>query len=188
MFDGRRHTKLCHRWNMPGDAHELTFSCYKNRPFLSSERACQYLVDAIITSRKRHAFDLWAYVFMPNHVHLVIWPRQEEYSISGILKSIKQPVSRRVLEYLRREHPEGLKVLATGERDEPYRLWQKGGGYDRNITRRDALVNAIRYVHNNPTRRGLVETAAQWFYSSAADWQNLSSGPIAIDFETFPGG
>ncbi|NLZ05355.1 MAG: transposase [Phycisphaerae bacterium] len=186
MFDGQRCTKLCHRWNTPGHAHELTFTCYKNRPFLSSERACRYLVEAIVASRNKHAFDLWAYVFMPDHVHLVVWPRQEKYSISQILRSIKQPVSRRILEYLRRENREGLKILATGERDEPHRFWQKGGGYDRNITSVETLIKSIRYIHNNPARRGLVETAEAWHYSSAADWEGLRRGPIAIDFDTFP--
>jgi putative transposase len=123
---------------------------------------------------------------MPNHVHLVIHPRQEQYSIAQVLRSIKQPVSRRALEYLRRNNPDGLRLLATGHHDEPYRFWQKGGGYDRNITKVETLLESVRYIHNNPVRKGLAQTADEWHYSSAADWQNAGSGPIPIDFDSFP--
>ena len=186
MLEGEKYSRHCHRWNIRGHAHELTFSCYQNRPFLSRERTCTYLVDALVASRRKHNFDLWAYVFMPNHVHLVIHPREDGYSISGVLRSIKQPVARRAIEYLRRSNPAGLKCLATGEQNEPYRFWQKGGGHDRNITEVETLVQSIQYIHNNPVRNGLVQTADQWCYSSAADWLNSGSGPISIDVESFP--
>ena len=186
MLDGERYTKRCHRWDMAGHAHELTFTCYQYRQFLSKERTCGYLADAITSAKAQHGFDLWAYVFMPNHVHLIIHPRQDPYSIARILRSIKQPVSRRALEYLRRSNPEGLRLLATGQQDEPYQFWQKGGGYDRNITKIETLTEAVRYIHDNPVRKGLVETADQWCYSSAADWQSIRPGPIPIDFDTFP--
>ena len=88
--------------------------------------------------------------------------------------------------YLRSNNPAGLKALATGQRDRQYRFWQKGGGYDRNVTQVDTLVKAADYIHHNPVRKGLVETADQWYYSSAADWRQIRQGPIPIDFESFP--
>ncbi len=72
-----------------------------------------------MAAKAKHAFDLWAYVFMPDHVHLVIFPQRDPYSIAAILRSIKQPVSRRAIEYLKRQNPDGLALLATGEQDAP---------------------------------------------------------------------
>ena len=66
--------------NAPGHAHELTFSCYQRYPFLKAERTCLWLVDAIQAARVKHNFDLWAYVFMPEHVHLIVRPREPDYS------------------------------------------------------------------------------------------------------------
>jgi putative transposase len=145
------------------------------------------LVDAIKTAKQKHGFDLWAYVFMPDHVHLLICPRHEQYSISDILLSIKQPVARRAVEYLKRNNPAGLKYLATRQVKQLYHFWQKGGGYDRNITKVETLLESARYIHNNPVRKGLIRTADEWYYSSAADWENIRSGPIPIDFDSFPG-
>ena len=123
---------------------------------------------------------------MPDHVHLVIYPRDEDYSISRILLAIKQPVSRKAIRYLKRHEPDGLRLLATGQRSRPYHFWQKGGGYDRNITRVETLVETVRYIHNNPVRQGLVDVAQQWRYSSAGDWEGAGPGPLAIDRDSFP--
>jgi len=144
------------------------------------------LVDSINNARRRHDFDLWAYVFMPNHVHLIVCPRREYYSISSILQSIKQPAARRAIQYLKTGNPEGLRFLATGQQIRPYEFWQKGGGYDRNIVNVETLIEVVRYIHNNPVRKGLVETPDQWHYSSASEWDNNRAGPILIDRDTFP--
>jgi putative transposase len=86
------------------------------------ERFCRFLVDAIDAARSAHALDLWAYVFMPEHVHLVLYPTQEDYSISHLLQSIKQPVSRKALAFLREHRPSDLERLATGQRRQPYQF------------------------------------------------------------------
>ena len=82
--------------NTPGHAHELTFSCYHRFQFLKAERTCQWLADAINAARTKCNISLWAYVFMPDHVHLLIYPNEPDYNISAILKAIKQPVHRRL--------------------------------------------------------------------------------------------
>jgi len=186
MRDGERYSKRCRRWNTAGHAHALTFSCYRQQRLLLEERFCRFLVDAIDAARSAHAFDLWAYVFMPEHVHLVLYPTRDDYSIARILQSIKQPVSRKALAFLRQYSPNDLEHLATGQRRQAYQFWQKGGGYDRNITKAQTLIETVRYIHNNPVRRGLVPTAEQWRYSSAAQWDRIRAGPMTIDRDRFP--
>ena len=186
MENGELHHKRCHRYNFPGHAHELTFSCFRGRPFLSKDRTRSYLVNAIMAAKHKHAFDLWAYVIMPEHVHLLICPCGETYSIAAILRAIKQPVARQATIYLRERNPEGLAWMATGQAGMPYRFWQAGGGYDRNMTSVETIVNAAKYIHENPVRRGLVTHASEWVYSSARDWETGTSVLLPIDFDTFP--
>jgi len=69
--------------------HELTFSCYRNQKLLLSDRICQWLIGSIERAREKHHFSLWAFVFMPDHVYLLISPGDEEYNISNILKVLK---------------------------------------------------------------------------------------------------
>jgi putative transposase len=178
--------KKCRRLNAPGHAHELTFSCYRGQPLLCSQRARGYLAEAISRSRQKHSFHVWAYVLMPEHVHLLLWPTEQNYSISKMLLSIKQPVSRGIMSYLREHNPAGLRVLATGQRRTPYRFWLAGGGYDRNITSAETARKTVEYIHNNPVRRGLVAAPEEWVWSSAGDWAGRGPGKVVLDLDSFP--
>jgi len=156
MDTDRGPRKTRRRYNTPGDAHELTFSCYRKLPLLNSDKTKDYLIRAIHSARLKHHFHLWAYVIMPDHVHLLIWPVKEDYSISRILKTIKQSSARQATNYLRKCNPKGLEQLATNQRHDTYRFWQDGGGYDRNISSLETLRFMVDYIHDNPVRKQLV--------------------------------
>jgi len=97
MAQKRQHRR---NYNEPGHAHELTFSCYQGFKFLKAERTCEWLAEAIEDARADLNFDLWAYVFMPEHVHLIVRPRETEYDIADIRKAIKAPVGSKAIKYL----------------------------------------------------------------------------------------
>ena len=185
MQPSSKKTKHIH-YNNPGDPHGLTFACYKNRKFLNYNRTRMYFAEAVNRSSVRFNFDVWAYVIMPEHVHLLIYPKNEIYSISDILKSIKQPVARRTVNFLKIHKPEILRLLMTGEPQHPYRFWQHGGGYDRNIRNNSELMNLFDYIHYNPVRRGLVELPMEWYWSSARDWYLDEKGKIHVNKESIP--
>ena len=134
MIKGTRHRKLCKRWDAPWTAHFLTFSCFGRQPFLSGKRSPQWLIDAVEAARTRHPFDLWGYVIMPEHVHLLILPH-EGTLISRILYGIKKPVTTWALAFARKHAPyflpRMLDVQPNGR--QAHRFWQRGGGYDRNM-------------------------------------------------------
>ena len=168
-------------FNEPGHAHELTFSCYARHPFLRSERTCGWLAEAIEAARTKHQFELWAYVFMPEHVHLIVYPANSRYEMRRILAGIKSPVSRRAIDYLQSSNSAWLVKITRQRGTRTERLfWQSGGGYDRNITSGKTLLSMIEYLHLNPVRRGLVERAVDWKWSSAL-WFEHSTGPIPVD-------
>jgi putative transposase len=176
--------KLCRRWNIPGQGHELTFSCYRRQKLFISQRCCQWLAEGVQLAAERHEFDVWAYVIMPEHVHLLVWPRRAEYSIAAILKTLKQSVGRRAIGWLRRENATGLACLATGHDRPAYTFWQEGGGYDRNICTATALRQAVEYIHANPVRRGLVEHPGDWPWSSWRGWHLGEATTIALARES----
>jgi putative transposase len=175
--------KTCKRWNEPGHAHELTFSCFDGLPSLSHDRTRRWFVKAVDRARSRHAFDVWAYVIMPEHVHLLVRPRLREYDISTWLKAIKWPVAIQSKRYLERNAPEWLsKVTDVSRGGRSYvRFWQRGGGYDRNVANDRALGAMIEYIHANPVRRGLVSEPDQWEWSSAWWYMGQRDVPLLMD-------
>ena len=120
------------------------------------------------------------------HAHLLVCPRDEEYSISPFLESLKKSVARHAILHLRRDNPGGLKYLAMGQRNRPYRFWQAGGGHDRNLVTAKVIHWALAYIHNNPVRRNLVGNPADWPWSSAGDWMEHRQGPVTLDQHSFP--
>jgi putative transposase len=169
-----------------GDAHELTFSCYCRRPFLCKDRTRLYFLEALDRARKNSGFHLWAYVIMPEHVHLLVWHPEDNYSTAGFLKSVKQSVARRAIGYVRAHAPESLRLFDTGQQGCRYRFWENGPGYDRNVTKIATLSKMFDYIHENPVLRGLVDYPEDWYWSSARAWATGEDIPISIDREFFP--
>lgn len=118
---------------------------------------------------------------MPNHVHLLVHFGRREYDIAQVLQRIKWPVSRKALAYLRVNAPEWLPRLTTqrGQKTESH-FWQRGGGYDRNVTEPSTLEKMMEYIHMNPVRRGLAERATDWKWSSAR-WYSSGTCPLEMD-------
>jgi len=182
------HRKTCKRFNDPRHAHALTFSCFRRQAFLSKDRSRTWLIEAVDQARVKHCFHVWAYVLMPEHAHLLLWPTEPQYDISDILNSIKQSVAKRALIYVRREAPAFLSRMEDRQPNgrKHYRFWQRGGGYDRNVVEPTTVHEQIEYIHNNPVRRGLCERPEQWPWSSAADYAGVRAGPLKLNAESLP--
>ena len=183
-----RKKKTSQRYNIAGHAHALTFTCFQRRPFLGKDRCCNWLIEALARAREKHAFDLWAYCFMPDHAHILLWPTTTSYEVSDILNSVKQSVAKRALLFVRREAPGFLKHMEDRQPNGRtcYRFCQRGGGYDRNIFEPAAVYQQMEYFHANPVRRGLCACAEDWPWSSAADYAGVRTGPAPIQRESLP--
>ena len=181
------HRKTCRRFDHPGDAHFLTFSCFRRLPLLNRDRSRLWFLEALQLGREQSQFDLWAYVLMPEHVHLVLLPLKGTRE-ADILSTLKQSTSTRALNWLRQHAPEFLPNLldAQPNGDQHYRFWQRGGGYDRNLRSVRDIHEKIAYVHDNPVRRGLVPKATDWRWSSASAWMTGVDEPMAIDRASLP--
>ena len=175
------------RYEHFGHARALNFSCTRNLPLLRSERACCWIVDAVDHARAKHSFDLWAYVVMPTHVHLLVLPRSDT-RVSDVLSTIKQRVARTAVRWLRTHDPEWLsrmtRVESGGRR--VFRFWQRGGGYDRNLWSTRYVWEMIDYIHANPIEAGLCESPMSWRWSSARAFYTGEAVPLALDLESLP--
>jgi len=174
-----------------GEPHFLTFSCYQRLPLLSKDRSRLWFLEALEQARSNHGFHLWAWVIMPEHVHILLWPpfsmvspdpRSGRGRIRGILSSIKRPVGEKAIAYLRQHSPDFLERLTVTTSNRTYhRFWQPGSGYDENVSAPDALHAMANYVHYNPVKRGLVSRQEEWPWSSARNWIDRTDSPIRID-------
>ena len=177
------HRKRKRTYNDPGHAHFLTFSCVRRWPLLNKDRSRQWFVDALQSAREKLDFDIWAYVVMPEHAHVLIWPRQQDYKVGAILAAIKRPVSAQAKAYLMATgETEWLDRLTVSKGDRSvFRFWQPGGGFDENLWNEHSIENVIDYIDDNPRRRRLVMRATDWYWSSARWHAGERNGPLKTD-------
>jgi putative transposase len=168
-LDPWQHRKKVKHYDHPGHVRELTFSCYQRRPLLTNDLWRQMLSTAIGRAVERHNYGVAALVYMPEHVHLIVWPKEGASVISKLLTDIKRPFSSQIKPLLAEVDSPFLQELTIRQRPgaSTFRFWQEGPGYDRNLTEPQTALAAIDYVHLNPVRRGLVKRAIDWPWSSA---------------------
>jgi putative transposase len=170
MAESKVHRKTVRHYDEPGHVHELTFSCYQRRPLLTNDRWRTMLGEAVDRAHERHRYRLVAYVFMPEHVHLLTFAEADASKVSDLLRAIKRPFSYRIKQLLTEANSPLLDGLTVRQRPgvQAFRFWQEGGGYDRNLTEAETIGAAIDYIHMNPVRRGLVPLTNEWRWSSAS--------------------
>lgn len=163
------HRKKVRHHHEPGHLHEFTFSCYQRRALLTDDSWREKLSRTLDEAGRIEQFDLVAFVFMPEHIHLLVNPRLVEPEFGRYLARIKQPFSKQIKEVLVRSSSPLLEPLTVWERPGKtcFRYWQEGPGFDRNFFTPKAISGAIDYIHHNPVRRELCEKAVEWKWSSA---------------------
>lgn len=139
------HRKTIQHFHEPGHLHEFTFSTHRRLPLLTSDIWRARLARTLEAAGAVCRFELVAFVFMHEHLHLLTYPRDEEPAFGRYLARIKQPLSRQIKETLVTKNSRLLAQLTVQERPGKtcFRFWQEGAEYDRNLFSKEAIRNAI---------------------------------------------
>ncbi len=146
-------------------ARFFTFTCHRRVPHLNSPEPRDIVVKHLGIMRERTGTRIFGFVLMPEHIHLVLHPRDsiELGRAIGFLKSESAKEIKRV---------QNLSVEQT--------IWQPRG-FDHNCRTREAVLNMIQYCHNNPVRRNLCETPTDWNWSSARWYAGIREEGLIVD-------
>lgn len=178
------HRKEVRRIERADTVRYLTFSCYQRLSLLGNDAIKDVFVEELVASRERLGFGVIGWVVMPEHVHLLVWPRLPEVPVSKVVWDVKRAVARRVIGRWREID---APILDRLRHHRGVRFWQRGGGYDRNILGGDELWEKLRYIHENPVRRGLIRRPTDWVWSSARWYAGQREGVVAMDEVRRPG-
>jgi len=171
--------KSLRRIEEPNHARYLTFSCRHRLPLFKNEKLKDAFIEHLAAARRRTGFHLLAWVIMPEHVHLLLWPMLSDHPISSVTWQIKRNFARHVIHRWRMLNAPFLTKITDA--DGRTRFWQPGGGYDRNITSEDEIREKIDYIHANPVRRGLAKSPTDYPWSSARWHAGDQENTLPID-------
>ena len=133
---------------VPGLPHHVTQrGNRRERTFFEDGDYALYL-DLLAEASARAQTEIWAYCLMPNHVHIILVPSDED----GLRRTFAD-LHRRYTGFV------NARARVTGH------LWQ--GRYGSVVMDEEHLLNAVRYVTLNPVRAKLARRARDWPWSSA---------------------
>jgi len=146
------------------------------------------LCQSIDRALDRYEFHLIAFVIMPEHLHLLVYPTTNECKIDRLLAAIKRPFSYRIKELLiEQQHPLLSELtIRTRPGKTAFRFWLEGPGFDRNFFSKKAVETAVNYLHLNPVNRKLVTESREWKWSSAR-WYASNGEFVDSDLPTIHG-
>jgi REP element-mobilizing transposase RayT len=138
------------RFSEQGRAYAITKCASQGISLIEDPRVTKSLIEALFWVERQNIYSLGAFVVMPDHYHAVIVLAGTK-SLSQIMKSIGSHTAR-----------EANRIMGSSGQ-----FWQRGY-YDRAIRKTEDIEAIFEYIHHNPVRRGLVQVADQWPYSSMA--------------------
>ena len=153
-------------------------------PVFQTDKIKQVTCTAIDEARASSGFLLFAYVIMPDHLHLLT---DAPLKPSRVLQFIKGITGHRVIDYLKKQNYESsLRKLRHVEwkRNHRFSLWQHDSDVF-SVTSESKFMEKVNYIHLNPVRAGLVERADQYRWSSVRCWQGKPTAdePLRVDLD-----
>lgn len=169
--------------------HSLENACYfvtttlrKFTPLFSDDKIVCIVFDSLEYLRQNQGLKVYAYVIMPNHIHLIVGCDSND--IITIVGNFKSYTSRDIAKYLKENKPElfeRLKQLAY--KGQNYGVWQKT--FRSEVIYEESFMNQkLNYIYNNPVKRGLAKSPDGWKYSSYKQLEDdtiVSNGIFKID-------
>ena len=134
------------------------------------------LVDSLKYCIENKGLQLYAWVIMSNHVHLIIGTNDKP--MESILRDIKRHTSKTITKAIMENGQESRRewILWFFEREgqqnpnnEYHQFWQQGN-HPIELFSVEVTNQKLNYLHHNPVVAGCVDEPEHYLYSSARDY------------------
>ncbi len=122
--------KGCYRYS-------ITLCTYNKQAFFRDEKLANWLIETLKKKSRVFGFKVWAYCFMPNHLHLLIEGENDNSDLMKFISDYKQYTS-----YYYKEQSKK-------------KLWQTNF-YEHILRKEEQTTKVANYIFNNPVRKELV--------------------------------
>lgn len=149
------------RYYVPNSTVFVTNVVHRREPIFANEEYLDLFRQILQTTKELHPFIMIAYVFLPDHMHLLFRPVGGS-NFSKIMQSAKS--------YFTYSYKEMLGI------DGSMKFWQKR--FRDHLIRDDRdFENHINYIHYNPIKHGYVTRPEDWPHSSFGHWKEEGAYP-----------
>ena len=120
----------------------------KQKLFLLNDTNVFPLIDILKETANKYQFKIWVYVFMPEHLHLLVEGNSVNSDFQKFIAVYKQKG--------------GFKFW----HEKRVHLWQDNY-YEHVLRKEEDNLGIVKYILNNPVRKGLVENYQDYKYSGS---------------------
>ena len=178
-----------------GAVYYVTFTLVQWLPLFVREEPCKIITDSLGHCIRNNRLLVGAYVIMPTHLHAVLADHDTNYErLSETIDAFRKFTGRALADYCDRSGPPAFKLAIRDEAtaDRNRRVWQPSK-HPEIVYSDHFLTTKVTYLHNNPVRAGLVESADHWRFSSAAHYasdgregiRRAYHQSLVVELETF---
>ena len=162
------------------DPHFITLSVSHWIPLFTNPQSVEILLEGFKLLQTENNLKIYSYVILENHLHLVA----SSDDISKTIQKFKKFTAKKLLDLLKERNIitilEQLSFYKkTHKKISTYQVWQEGIE-SKLIENENMMIQKIEYIHKNPVKRGYVDEAKHWRYSSARDYAGIA-GLICIE-------
>ncbi|MFN2422911.1 MAG: transposase [Cryomorphaceae bacterium] len=139
------------------------------------------LIKALSFCIKEKGLNVYAYVIMSNHIHLIA-NSNEPFQLKDTIRDFKKFTSKACIQEMSsgvESRKEWMLNLFTqfgekSDRHKNFKFWKKGNHAIELFNPRFTWQK-VNYIHQNPVRAGLVSKPEDWLYSSASNYMEMES-------------
>ncbi len=165
-----------YKFHNPSGAYFVSFATVYWIDVFTRAYYFKILADSITYCRSEKGMELFAYCFMPSHVHFIF--RSSKEQPAELLRDFKRHTSKKILEAIENNPQESRKewllwmFKRAGEKNATtttYQFWQH---HNKPIELWSPAVikQKTDYIHTNPVVSGFVTNPVDWKYSSARNF------------------
>ncbi len=155
----------------PSVVYFLTFTVKNYYYIFDRHNRFEILSDSLKYCQKNKGLKLHAYVFMLNHIHLIVYSAD---TISFI-RDFKKFTSKEIQKNIIATEPDVLTLFDAGGGG--YEFWEKTN-MPKVIENDRYLLQKMDYIHKNPVRKQYVKRPEDWVWSSANPESELKVEPL----------
>ena len=160
------------------ELHFVTFQIVKWVDVFTRKVYRDIVVDSLDFCQQHKGLEIYAFVIMSNHIHLLI--RSVIGKLSETIKEFKSFTAKKLLEAVntegesRREWMLNLFEFSAKQhkRNEKYQIWTHEN-HAEIVYGNQFMDSKILYIHGNPVYAGIVEKTEDYLYSSARNYAGL---------------
>ena len=169
---------MARKWsnqNLPGALHFVTGNIIDRIPIFKQHRCCQAFLEELKGQLARWPAKLISWVLMPEHFHLIVNPQDGD--IKSFIGSLKSLSATRLWDVS--QHP-GFVLQQPASDGSLHQVWEDSFKA-MPLWSSWMIWQKINYIHANPVRAGIVNSAKDYPWSSFHAFYHNSDDPIPID-------